>query len=163
MTLKSCFKLAIIVYVVCFMIGCSNTGSIQLSSEDYQVIQNYLDKGIFLNDDQGRPFCAFEVLGKGNGEIYVWSFIQYYYKGSLERGTGWSVPMVLKVERVNGKLRILDHKLPGDGNKYWEDIKKMFPESIWDEINEFSSSGKADALERQSLERAKQWKSSNWK
>jgi hypothetical protein len=82
--------------------------------------------------------------------------MQEYYKkdDKLESGTGWSVPLLLYVDMSSGKLRILGHIAPGDGDNYATDVKRLFPGSIQKEIFDFPTSDKARKLEGEALERA---------
>lgn len=136
--------------------SCGNSKIETIPVADAGVIQNYLDMKVIDPAFGGKIFSAHKIFHSDAGCIYIWAYMQEYYKkdDKLESGTGWSVPLVLYVDMTSGKLRILGHIAPGDGEVYANDIKRLFPKSIQKEILNYPTSDNARKLEGEALQRA---------
>lgn len=114
--------------MILLLAGCSNR---EVSIEDGQEIERYIRQEVMSPNFGGEIFSAYEILASNEekGEIYLWALIEEYYKegAEVEQGSGMSVPMVLKVDRSEGALKVTGHSLPRDGSFYADDIKDMFP------------------------------------
>ena len=62
----------------------------------------------------------------------MWAYLQEYYikDGKTVLGSGWSVPLVLNVEKTQDVINIKSHDAPRDGDLYSEDIKRLFPKEV---------------------------------
>ncbi|MEI6765934.1 MAG: hypothetical protein WCM76_09855 [Bacteroidota bacterium] len=149
----SVFLIAIILFIAT---SCGNKKVESIIVADSAVIQNYLDNKLVKPEFGGKVFSAHKVFHTDAGTICIWAYMQEYYKkdDKLESGAGWSVPLLLYVDMTSGKLRILGHIAPGDGDNYTTDVKRLFPKSIQKEIFDFPTSDKARKLEGEALERA---------
>lgn len=154
---KKIIKFSIVLILLIMIGGCLKSNTINLTSDDYNEIEKYLSDEIFRESNNGKTFGTFEILGLDNNEIYIWALIMNYDKGKNELAGGWSVPLVLMVQRVNGNLEILGFHAPGDGNLYSEDVKKLFPKHLHQRILEYPSSGRVEELKKKLETRAKEW------
>ena len=104
----------------------------------------------------GKIFSAHYVFKSEDGKIYIWAFLQEYYKksGKTELGSGWSVPMVLSTETHAGVMSIAGHETPHDGSQYGDDIRRLFPKELHQKIFDFSGTDEMRSLEKHSVERA---------
>lgn len=154
-TCKFIFPLVAVLFTL--LLSCGNKKSETIAVADNDVIRDYLDTKILKPEFGGKVFSAHKIFHSDAGCIYIWAYMQEYYKKdeSLESGTGWSVPLVLYVDMSSGKLRILGHIAPGDGDVYATDVKRLFPGAIQKEVFDFPTSDKARVLEGEALERAK--------
>lgn len=115
-------------------VGCANNEEInklELTNADKNIIKEYLETGedtIVSNVDNGEIYTAFEVLGTSEDEIYLWVLQE------TSTGEGASVPVLMNANRENEVLSIDGYKMPGDGDMYGEDIKKMFPKYVQEKI-----------------------------
>ncbi len=93
----------------------------------------YLSQNVGSAGFGGQVFSAFQVLGSDASHLYVWALSQEYYPkdGMLEMGSGVSVPVVLKLELVDGQEKIVGFVLPVDGEGYGASIKVSFPQKTW--------------------------------
>lgn len=142
-----------------FMLSCGNKEEQSLSQKDTEEIEKYLDEKMMNPEFGGKVFSASEIFETSKDKIYLWAYIQEYYKkdNTLELGTGWSVPAVLSVEFSADGLKILIHKVPCDGENYSNDIRSMFPEDIQQKIFDFSGTEGIPKLEKNSKERAEKY------
>jgi hypothetical protein len=126
------------------------------TADDQNVIEKYLDEKVMQPGFGGRIFSAHQIFTSETDKIYLWALLQEYYKkdGQTLTGTGCSVPMVLNIRRENGKMIILNHSTPGDGDRYAADIRKMFPAGIHQKIFDFPGSADMRSLEDRSKKRA---------
>jgi hypothetical protein len=124
-------KFLMVLLLLLFLEGCSQASAITITDENHQEIENYLLHEVMNPTFGGENFTAYEVLGSDQekGEIYIWAFIQEYYrKGSgIEEGTGMSVPMVVKLDQSGNSFKVGSHTLPRDGSLYADDLKDLFP------------------------------------
>ena len=92
--------------------GCQHVVSMDnyaLTKADQNIIETYLAEEIIKPAYGGKIFSAHRVLlsDRQEGKIYLWAFIQEYYReiGELQKGTGVSVPVVLNVAEENNTLK----------------------------------------------------------
>ncbi|WLR54897.1 hypothetical protein LC048_21325 [Mesobacillus subterraneus] len=117
-----------VMFVVLLVAGCSNAA---VTEEEGEEIERYIRQEVMKPNFGGEILSAYEILASSEekGEIYLWALIEEYYKegAEVEQGSGMSVPMVLKVDRSEGALKVISHTLPRDGSFYADDVKEMFP------------------------------------
>lgn len=145
----------LILICIIIMTACNNT-STTITAADTDAIQKYLDEKVMTPAFNGKVFSAHKVFKKDTDKIYVWAYMQEYYKkdNKIELGSGWSLPLVLNVEEKDGGLVIKSHVAPGDGNLYFEDIKKIFPSEIQQQVQTFDSSPEISGLQNATKKRA---------
>jgi hypothetical protein len=134
----------------------SKTSQLPFNNDD---IQKYLDGNVLSPEFGGKVFSAFKIFSSEEDNIYVWAFMQEFYKkdGKIEPGTAWSVPLVINIERINGNVTIKNFTAPRDGELYSEDIKKLFPKELQNNIFDFTSSLEMRELEKTSHDRAEKY------
>ena len=120
----------------------SNFGNDQIEN----AITNYLltqDHFSWKTRDDSHNFCAVENLKPENElfPLYVWVYCGEYIiqDGELKTLSGSSGPA--KIDYPNElsfyNLNKFSYEAPGDGSHYAEDIKRIFPEDIWQNIFNF--------------------------
>ncbi|MFH0866242.1 MAG: hypothetical protein V1904_08605 [Bacteroidota bacterium] len=153
------FQLIFVFSLMAFMMSCGGKQEQSLTQKDNDAIEKYLDENVMNPEFGGKVFSASEIFETSDDKIYLWAYLQEYYKkdNALQTGSGWSVPIVLSVECSTEGLKILNHKVPGDGENYSNDIKSMFPEDIQQKIFDFSGTESIPKLEKNSKERAEKY------
>jgi hypothetical protein len=146
--------------VILFILSmsCSNSKK-DLSQKDDGVVQKYLDEKVMQPSFGGKVFSAFNVLKRESGKLYIWAYMQEYYKkeNKIELGTGWSVPMEIDIEETTWGISIKDHFTPGDGEIYSKDILVHFPDDIQKQIFDFSGTPELQKLENACKQRAREY------
>ncbi|MGE6490351.1 hypothetical protein ACQKD4_01490 [Exiguobacterium sp. NPDC077395] len=98
---------------------------------DQNELERYLTAEVMSPNFGGDVYASYHILGTSTTrqEVYVWALLQEYYPNhqQLERGTGMSVPIVLRIDQSTGVSRIVDHTLPRDGSYYPSDLHTLFP------------------------------------
>lgn len=93
--------------------------------------------------DDSYNFCAVENLKLENvlSPLYVWAFCGEYIiqDGKLKRFGMSSFPAKINYPNESSfyDLSKFSIEVPGDGSQYTEDVKKIFPEDIWQHIFHF--------------------------
>jgi hypothetical protein len=148
----------ILLSVLSIMLSCGGKQerTQSLTTYDNDAIEKYLDDKMMNPEFGGKVFSSYEIFKSTDDKIYLWAYLQEYYKKDnvLTTGTGWSVPTVLSVDNSGDRLKILSHKVPVDGMDYSNDIKSMFPEDIQQKIFDFSGTESIPKMEKNSKERA---------
>jgi hypothetical protein len=101
------------------------------------VITQYISANSLLapTSSGGRVFVAYQDLGEGqNGTTttrYIWALIQEYYldHGTLERGTGSSIPLAIHLIHQSGQDIVTGYDAPRDSD-YGGDIARIFPQDV---------------------------------
>lgn len=153
-------KLFLILAVFAMIVSCGNTKTQQSPSQsDNDAIQKYLDEKMMQPGFGGTVFSAYEILKKTDDKIFLWAYLQEYYKkdNKLQQGSGWSVPVALSVENTTDGLKINNHEVPHDGESYANDIKRIFPDDIQQKIFNYSGSSAIQKLEKDSKDRAEKY------
>jgi hypothetical protein len=144
-----------ILFCLIILNACNNAKtSAPIANTD--VIQKYLDEKVMQPSFGGKVFSAHKIFKTENDKIYLWAYLMEYYKkdGKTEQGSGWSVPLVLNTTGSGANLIITSHQAPGDGDMYGEDIKKLFPKDIQQQVFDFSGSPEMPSLEKKSKDRS---------
>lgn len=111
---------------------------------DYLVTQRHFS---WKTSEGSFNICSVENLQpeKELFPLYVWAYCGEYMlqDGALITLSGSSGPV--KIDYPN-ELSYYDisrfsYEAPGDGSQYAEDIRKIFPEDIWQDIFDFQSAG----------------------
>lgn len=148
-------KLFFLIIFGFIFVSCQQKSS-SLTKTDINNIEKYLDKKVMNPEFSGKIYSAHKVFMEQNEKIYIWALLQEYYKKNdkTEPGTGWSVPLVLYIEENPNGIIIKNHIAPGDGDLYSEDIKKLFPIEIQQQIFDFSGTEEMRKLEEISKKRS---------
>lgn len=72
--------------------------------------------------------CDWEILGRGNQEVYVYADCAGIYSAAPYRG---SIPAVIHI-RADGS--VINAEIPGGGSSYGTDIRRMFPPEAQERI-----------------------------
>jgi hypothetical protein len=157
---KVLYRLAIALFtgIIFIYISCNpNNSTIKEPNQDF--IQKYLDENVLNPEFGGKVFSTCKIFSSKSDKIFIWAYMQEFYKkdGKIEPGTGWSVPLVLNIEKINGNATIKSHNAPRDGELYSEDTKKLFPNELQRIIFDFQASQEIRELEKKSHERAKNY------
>lgn len=114
--------------------GCSQTlknssNSLSITKDDEKAILKYLDTKTddILAPTSGKVYSAFYILGTDNDKIYTWVTKKEEIIGSVV-----SLPVALNVETIDGKIKVINHKFPRDGDEGAKDIEKLFPKNVRD-------------------------------
>ena len=118
--------------------ACNNKNQ-GLSERDSEIMQKYLDEQVMQPFFGGKIFSSYKVFKKEDNYIYIWAYMQEYYKkdDKIEPGSGWSVPMVIYFEEKPTEVNIKNLFTPKDGDKYTKGIQTHFPEEIQKQILDF--------------------------
>ncbi|MDD4625444.1 MAG: hypothetical protein PHC82_03925 [Candidatus Pacebacteria bacterium] len=108
---------------------------------DYLLTQNDFS---WKTEEGSYNFCTIKNLDpeKELFPLYIWAHCGEYVmaEGELENLSGSSGP--LKIDYPNElsyyDLQKFSYEAPRDGSYYSEDIKKIFPEKLWDKIFNFN-------------------------
>ncbi|MGB3757716.1 MAG: hypothetical protein WBA07_15280 [Rivularia sp. (in: cyanobacteria)] len=113
------------------------------------VIENYIQTEKFIKDFfswtsiNGKVFCSYHYLGadqknKNTINAYLWLLCDEY-NSKLKTGSGTRVPIVTMLKKQVNNYQVIDHRYPGNGSFYQQDIKKLFPADIRSQIFRFNS------------------------
>lgn len=126
--------------------------NLSLSKAEKEIIGEYLNNEIMSPVFNGEVFSAFEVFGSNinRNEIYLWALLQEHYEkdGVNQKGTGISVPLVLKANMNHEHFEILEHSMPRDGSNYSKDIKTLFPVEFHSQLADFQMNRIEDLQKR---------------
>jgi hypothetical protein len=127
-----------------------------VNKADDECIQSYLDGKVLNPSFGGKVFSSHKILLVENDKIYVWGYLQEYYKktGILEEGTGMSGPLVLNIKKDGDKIAVISHVAPRDGDLYSADIRNLFPKQIRELIIAFPESSELKELRNITRKRA---------
>ncbi|MFW6025901.1 MAG: protease inhibitor I42 family protein [Candidatus Woesearchaeota archaeon] len=105
-------------------------------------IVDYLENcGIVRANYNGEIFADYYEFKRTKDKIFVWAYImEYYINENIKEGSGTSLPLVLNISEGE----ITGHKESRDGAHHGEDIKKMFPEELHDEVLGFNTQHKQE-------------------
>ena len=86
-----------------------------------------------------------------NDEIiaYVWVVKATYYldaNGNPEDDDGSSIPYKVYLKKNNGLFEVIRYEQPRDGGYYSEDLKKMMPRKVYNEITKSHEDGTVERL-----------------
>jgi hypothetical protein len=131
-----------------------------------RAITNYLltqDHFSWKTRDGSHNFCAVENLKPENElfPLYVWAYCGEYIiqDGELKALSGSSGPT--KIDYPNElsfyDLSRFSYEAPGDGSHYTEDIRRIFPEDIWQRIFDFDRENIIKRIESAALADISSW------
>ena len=113
------------------------------------VIENYIQSEKFIRDFfsstsiNGKIFCSdhffsAEQKNKNTINAYLWLLCDEY-NSKLKTGSGTRVPIVTMLKKQENNYRVINHQYPGNGSFYEQDLKKLFPADIREQIIKFNS------------------------
>lgn len=133
-------------------------------TEIYQAIKEYLvEKGNSESLNGEKTFVSMRVYlleEKVKDEeyfIYAWVNNAKYYldDNELKKDSASSIPYKFVVEKNNDELYVSDSRTPRDGSFYEDDMKKIFPRSVRNDMESIYSDGTSKKLELEIEEQAK--------
>lgn len=148
--------LMVLVLFFSFVFVSCNQKTSTPSKKEYEAIEKYLDNNVMETSYNGKIFSSHLIFMKQSDKIYLWAYMQEYYKreGKTHLGSGWSVPLILNIENSAKGIIIIGHKAPCDGELYSKEIKELFPEKIQQQIFEFPGTQEMKKLEEISRKRS---------
>ncbi len=80
--------------------------------------------------------------------IYVWVLEEKYYleNNEIKQDSSSSIPYMFMVEHINEKYKVTNFKKPRDGSYYAEDIKKIFPRTVRNNMDKIHTDGTIEKL-----------------
>ncbi|MFL0247109.1 hypothetical protein [Candidatus Clostridium stratigraminis] len=142
---------SIILLVIILIFGLYNltaktsSNSLKISKDDEKIILEYLDTKTndILAPLGGKLYSAFTVLGTDDNKIYILMLKEEFIKHGNEmiQNGGVSAPMVLNVQTNDGKIKIIGHKYPRDGEEGSIDLKRLFPKNVRNVLNKIRNDG----------------------
>ncbi len=138
----------------------------QVDADDvisYDLLRDYVTAGMYNDDPENcECFCALKIFSaeKVSDEdhyVYAWVFESVYSfkNGVLNEEGGSSYPCRLEVKKDGSTAEITAADVPGDGAAYSEDIKKLFPDYVREQIKTVQDDGTVKELQAADLEQAK--------
>ncbi|MEF8847315.1 MAG: hypothetical protein V5A57_02730 [Candidatus Paceibacterota bacterium] len=123
-------------------------------------IINYLkNSGLVKANNESEIFADYHEFNRTQDRIFVWAYIvEYSFRNKLKQESGVSLPLVLNVSE--GKITA--HNQPRDGTHHEEDIRKMFPEELQEDVLNFHTKHKQklnnliDSVEEKAKQQLKQ-------
>lgn len=81
--------------------------------------------------------------------IYAWVLEEKYYleNDEIKQDSGSSIPYKFVVENINDEFVVTDSRIPRDGSYYSEDMKKMFPNGVRNDMDKVHTDGTIDRLQ----------------
>lgn len=139
------------------LLGCQK---VEITKNEKLILLEDLKSKLIQPAFGGKIYGDLTILKKTANEIYVWTILQEYYfiNNKYEEGTGISVPVKINIKNWPIKSENIESvQKPRDGSLYSEDINKLFPKELHEEISRFSSSTTA----KQMLENIKEMPQKN--
>jgi hypothetical protein len=124
------------------LVGCQSERQDDHPTLDFDAIlqpdalESYLVDHVGISGFGGEVFCAYEpfdTLQVVEGKAYLWVLCQEYYleQESLNRGSGVSLPVALRIQEIDGRYEIMDSFFPRDGTYFGSDVRDAFPVCTW--------------------------------
>ena len=101
----------------------------------------FLSYNVYLLEEKERDLLYY---------VYAWVLEESYYNdnGKIELGSGSSVPHKFTVQNINGEFKVTDVKYPRDGSYYIEDMEKLFPKYVREDMDKIHLDGTMERLNR---------------
>lgn len=118
----------------------------KLSTKTKNEIEAYIHNLDVPSSDSSMTFLSTYYFGDRFNddklEVYLWVIFEEYIDkaGTLEKLSATSMPYVIIIDTTNDEYKIIDYKIPKDGNKYKTSIKEMFPITIRGKVLSFEKS-----------------------
>lgn len=118
----------------------------KLSTKTKNEIEAYIHNLDVPSSDSSMTFLSTYYFGDRFNddklEVYLWVIFEEYIDkaGILEKLSATSMPYVIIIDTTNDEYKIIDYKIPKDGNKYKTSIKEMFPITIRGKVLSFEKS-----------------------
>jgi len=141
------------------IISCNNKSQVsgpELSKRSSDILQKYLDEKVIRPLYSGKVFSAFSLFKNEGDTLYIWAYMQEYYKedNAIKQGSGWSVPMEIIIKETPQEVIIKRLFTPSDGDMYTKGIRNHFPADIQKQILDFPGTPEVKELEKYCEERA---------
>lgn len=110
----------------------SHTSCVAAPTTDWESfgIREYLARVLIAASNNGKMFASYKVLDTKEDSqtitLYLWAVTQEYYKHKkhLLKGSGCSEPVVVIVNKLQGKP--VSYEVPRSGSFYTPDLERMF-------------------------------------
>lgn len=95
-----------------------------------------------------KVFLLEEIKRDEHYNVYAWVLNEKYYleDGELKEDSGSSIPCKFVVKNIDGKFEVTDSESPRDGSYYSDDMKKIFPSSVRNDMNDVHTDGTIEKL-----------------
>jgi hypothetical protein len=116
-------------------------------------------------EEDSHNFCAIKNFNPENEffPFYIWSYCGEYIIKDREPVNISGSSMPVKIDYPNElsfyNLSRFSHEAPGDGSGYTEDVKKIFPEEIQQELFDFNPENIIKRLEKEAFNKILSWQS----
>lgn len=129
------------------------TPAIDLREDEIQLaIKHYLvEKGDSepKQHDGEKTFVSIRVYlleeKERDNRYYVYAWVRegkyYLEQEEIKQDSGSSIPYKFTVEKIDGNFVVTDSRIPRDGSYYAEDMKKIFPRSVRNDMKDVHSDG----------------------
>ena len=86
----------------------------------------------------GEMRCAYSPLGQQGTRVFVWAVCNELLAvdGRLVEGSGMARAAAFEIEVDSMRAKVVSVEVPEDGNRYAPSIRRIFPQSIWQQIFE---------------------------
>lgn len=125
----------------------------KLVIKNYLVNKNDLESKHYNNEKWFVSFRTYLIEQKEEGvfNIYAWVLQESYYlkDGKVVLDSGSSIPHKFIINKENNKFVVDNYQIPRDGSLYQEDMKKLFPKAVLEQMNLVQQDG---TIERLSLD-----------
>lgn len=96
-----------------------------------------------------RVYLVEEKEKNKNYNVYAWILEEKYYleNNEIKQDSGSSIPYKFVVKNIEDKFVVTDSIIPRDGGYYVTDMKKIFPSSVRNDMNNIHIDGTMEKLE----------------
>lgn len=139
-----------------------DNNQVEKAVTDYLLTQKRFS---WKNRDDGINLCAIENLNPESEmfPLYVWAYCGEYVleNGELKKVGASSMPVKINYPNELSFYRLdkFSYEAPGDGSQYTEDVKKIFPEDVWQRIFHFDRKNIIKRIEVSALANIQSWES----
>ncbi len=124
----------------------------KLNNDHKKIIEQYISNLNQSNLSENMTFLSTYYFGDRYNndkiEVYLWVMYDEYIANNnlFEQYQSFSNPYVITIDVANDQFKIINYKVPDDGNLYRSSINKMFPLAIRGKVNNFHNSHNYDKL-----------------
>ena len=136
--------------------GFSYAPPIDIKEKEIEVaIINYLteiDDEEIQNRDE-KAFASMKMyLIEANDEyynVYAWVLEEKYYLDGdeIKKDSSSSIPHKFVLKNIDGKFNVVDSRMPSDVGDYFNDMKRIFPKSVRNDMNDVYNDGTIEELQ----------------
>ena len=128
-----------------------NEGKIINEVENYLLEKSESEPKHYENEKSFVSIRTYLIEEKNNHSlynVYAWVLEEKYYleNNNIKQDSSSSTPYMFVVEHTNDEYKVTDSRIPRDGTYYAEDMKKIFPRSVRNNIAEIHNDGTIEKL-----------------